>query len=435
MARLGRAVAALAAGDEVRGRGCRLVAGGAISGVPVELACRSAACPSGTLPGAPLPCRRGRLGRALADAQARLLEEGKLEPAELGRVAASLAGSAEPAARTWLAGVPCCPEAVLARLARDWWWEVRAGVASRSGCPEALAAMLARDPVPWVRRAVAENATTLPAVLEALAGDEDFGIRDAVAEHPNAPAGVLERLACDTVWEVRRSIAKRADAPVGALGQLAGDGEHWVRFFVACNPGTPAPVRAALLGDPVASVRAAAALGEGRVGRLARSLALPPGGERHGQLPRGPLASAGGVASVAAMGQPGSVVERRSVSSGARWEAAVGYSRAVRVGSWIAVSGTTAAAAAGGAVGGDDVAAQTREAIRRIAVALEGLGAGLEHVVRTRIYVTDIERWEEVGRVHGDVFGSVRPVTTMVEVSRLVDPALLVEIEADAIVP
>lgn len=129
------------------------------------------------------------------------------------------------------------------------------------------------------------------------------------------------------------------------------------------------------------------------------------------------------------------IMERRLVSSGAVWEPIIGYSRAVRVGPWVAVAGTTAAGEAGGAVGGDDIAAQTREALRRITVALGELGAGLEHVVRTRIYLTDITRWEEVGRVHGDVFGAIRPASSMVGVSGLIDPVLLVEIEADAIVP
>jgi len=127
--------------------------------------------------------------------------------------------------------------------------------------------------------------------------------------------------------------------------------------------------------------------------------------------------------------------ERTSVSSRAVWEPVVGYSRAVRVGPWIAVAGTTAAAEGGGAVGGDDIAGQTREALSRIAAALEELGAGMEHVIRTRMYVTDISRWEEVGRVHDEVFGAIRPATTMVEVSSLIDPTLLVEIEADAVVP
>lgn len=89
----------------------------------------------------------------------------------------------------------------------------------------------------------------------------------------------------------------------------------------------------------------------------------------------------------------------------------------------------------GGAVGGDDIGAQTREALSRIAVALEQAGASLQDVVRTRMFVTDISRWEEVGRAHGEVFGSIRPATSMVEVSRLIDPTLLVEIEADAVVP
>lgn len=126
--------------------------------------------------------------------------------------------------------------------------------------------------------------------------------------------------------------------------------------------------------------------------------------------------------------------QRQLVSSDAAWESVVGYSRAVRVGSWVAVAGTTAAADGGGAVGGSDVAAQTREALHRIGVALEQAGARLQDVVRTRMFVTDISRWEEIGRVHGEIFGSIRPATSMVEVSRLIDPALLVEIEADAMI-
>ncbi len=128
------------------------------------------------------------------------------------------------------------------------------------------------------------------------------------------------------------------------------------------------------------------------------------------------------------------MTQRRTVSSGALWEPVVGYSRAVRVGAWVAVAGTTAAMAGGGAVGGDDIAVQTREALRRIAVVLDELGAGLHDVVRTRVFVTDITRWEQVGRVHGEVFADIRPATSMVEVSALIDPALLVEIEADAVV-
>ncbi len=124
---------------------------------------------------------------------------------------------------------------------------------------------------------------------------------------------------------------------------------------------------------------------------------------------------------------------RQTVSSGAHWEALVGYSRAVRVGPGVSVAGTTAAEG-GGAVGGDDIGEQAREALRRIQLALEQVGARLEDVVRTRMFVTDISRWEEVGRVHGEYFAPIRPATSMVEVSKLIDPALLVEIEADAVI-
>jgi enamine deaminase RidA (YjgF/YER057c/UK114 family) len=128
------------------------------------------------------------------------------------------------------------------------------------------------------------------------------------------------------------------------------------------------------------------------------------------------------------------VAKRQRISSGARWESLVGYSRAVRVGQWVAVAGTTAAVEGGGAVGGDDIGEQAREALRRIQLALEQVGARLEDVVRTRMFVTDLGRWQEVGRAHGEVFADIRPATSMVEVSKLIDPALLVEIEADAVV-
>ena len=127
-------------------------------------------------------------------------------------------------------------------------------------------------------------------------------------------------------------------------------------------------------------------------------------------------------------------VDRVTVSSGAVWEPVVGYSRAVRVGSHIAVAGTTAATPGGPPIGGDDAAAQAREVIRRIAAALSEAGAELADVVRTRIFVTDIGQWAEVGRAHGEFFAQIRPVATMVQVAALIEPGLLVEIEADAIV-
>lgn len=227
-----------------------------------------------------LPCRRGRLARRLARQIWGVLADPECPEQVRASALAQLARSPEPAARVGVARDPSCPGELLDRLARDWWWEVRAAVASNLSASPARSERLACDESSWVRRALAENPRIDRDSLAVLARDEDLGVRDATAEHPGCPGEVMALLSRDPRWEIRRSVAKRRDAPPAVLVELARDPEHWVRFFVACNPATPAEVLDGLGCDPRPTVRGLAR----RPASRARSTAMYLATDRHPRL-------------------------------------------------------------------------------------------------------------------------------------------------------
>lgn len=265
-------------------------------------------------------------------------------------------------------------------------------------------------------RALANALEMVPVLLDP--GSKPLYHAGAVlaANYTTVLAGVAEQLALSA--GIPRETAAQLYAPlfIGAARNLADLGA--VRALTG-------PIRR---GD-VATVRAHLAALPAQIGSLYRALGLAA-------LDLAILAGLPEPASEIVRTQLGeSAMEsgRRNISSGAPWEPTVGYSRAVRVGPYVHVAGTTGTDEQGRAIA-PDVYAQARHALDKISSALTEAGARLDQVVRTRIFVTDIGRWEEVGRAHGEVFGQVRPAATMVEVRRLIGPDILVEIEADAYV-
>ncbi len=187
------------------------------------------------------------------------------------RLACRLAASSDTRVRVDLVRESSLGDLALTKLSKDWWWEVRAGVAVHPRASLELLMELANDESAWVRRAVAERKDAPTLCLDLLADDVDLGVRDAVAEHPNCPRAAMARLSQDARWEIRRSIAKRPDAPPEILVALAKDPETWVRFFVATNVNTPPGLLEGFASDESRALRISS---QKRRGALLRPVTL-----------------------------------------------------------------------------------------------------------------------------------------------------------------
>jgi hypothetical protein len=218
--------------------------------------------------------RRSRLRRAFDHALESLLTAPAVEVAAVNLALEQLANSPDPNSRLLAVHDPRSSINLLNHLKDDWWWEVRAGLATRPTCPLPLQRSLVQDENPWVRRALAENPNATAECIDLLAHDTDFGVRDAAAEHPQCSAATQLFLTSDERWEIRRSIAKRPDAPIEALTKLSDDPEPWVRLFVAANPATPRWLRTRLEHDTVTKVRSMARHADTQVAKITNALAF-----------------------------------------------------------------------------------------------------------------------------------------------------------------
>lgn len=272
---ISKKLATLGQGSTLKSRGCEIYATvvkdtKVKDTIPLVIGCR-------THIDGDLSCqlqRRSRLRRAWDHQLESIVDTTDMDLGTIELAFAGLANSPDPNSRILSARSERCPLWLLTELAHDWWWEVRAGVASNARCPLPVQHTLAIDNNPWVRRALAENQNTDPACIDILAKDPDFGVRDAAAEHPQCSKDSLVKLASDGRWEIRRSIAKRQDAPLTALALLVNDPEPWVRFFVAANPTTPSQLRQRLEQDAIAKVRSMARHASTSAAKVANALAF-----------------------------------------------------------------------------------------------------------------------------------------------------------------